>query len=202
MAPTYRNPWARNISGATGIQPQVVAPGTAANPTLDTRYRFNSPNASPQPPQPTNRPPGTQGYPTPGVQTPQPSGSSAPGRPGDRRSNGGRIEYWNGTAWAATPAQVHRDRVGTPIPGAQPPQTGAAPQYGPAGAGFTQPPGAPRSYTEVDAFRKPPAAPAEPFSAQISSAIQQMPQFGGGGETDPYEAWKAGGRQGPRPAGY
>jgi hypothetical protein len=43
----------------------------------------------------------------------------------------------------------------------------------------------------------PSAAPAGP--SPLVSGIQQMigPQ-----ESDPYEAWKAGGRQGARPAGY
>ena len=47
-----------------------------------------------------------------------------------------------------------------------------------------------------------PVAPPSPQPGQniIQQGLQQI--LGGGGESDPYEAWKAGGRQGNRPAGY
>ena len=89
----------------------------------------------------------------------------------------------------------------TNIPGLPPPPAGGA-----TGSGTAQDVNGRRQYPSQTAglpTQRPPA-PAPPSSQPGQNIIQQGLQqiLGGGGESDPYEAWKAGGRQGNRPAGY
>lgn len=95
-----------------------------------------------------------------------------------------------------------RAAMNQPQPAPQPAGIGQAPPPQMAGAGMAPPPQMAQmgmeQYGGLGPSGPPQPAPGpSALQAGIQQAIGGNPQ-----ETDPYEAWKAGGRQGNRPAGY
>jgi len=171
-------PWNTNIANrirtAAGIPAQTPPPPTGLPPAQPGPVPFGG--------QPLRDYQAAHAPAAPSPVGPPPPAGGATGS-GTAQDVNGRRQYWTGTGWHDTPSQA-----GIPT---QPPAA-------PAGAAPPVPFGGQplRDYQAAHA-PAPSAAPAGP--SPLVSGIQQMigPQ-----ESDPYEAWKAGGRQGARPAGY